>query len=285
MIKRTHLFFVTVIITLTIIPSSMCTDDAITAFIIPHAHCDVGFVKTVDEYYDSEVRNILDTVTENLLANPSYRFQWVETNWIYFYLREDPSRIDKLVKLVNNGQLELLGGGWTMNDEAVVHARHAIDQMTLGHDLLVDLFGAKVCPKYGWQIDPFGSSSFTTQMFSLMGFNAQVYRRVDYSIEDKWRMDKLMQFVWNPSHSLPGNNVENLVHILDFGYSSPLGFDFGHKDAKPITAENVKERSDDLHFQLSVRAKQYKTPLMLVTFGGDFEFQNATVQYVCSSDT
>ena len=39
---------------------------------------------------------------------------------------------EEVKKLVQNGQLEFINGGWCMNDEASTHYNAIIDQMTWG---------------------------------------------------------------------------------------------------------------------------------------------------------
>lgn len=46
------------------------------AFIVPHSHCDPGWIETVQTYFDHNVTNIL-TKTLTLIANdPKKRFIW-----------------------------------------------------------------------------------------------------------------------------------------------------------------------------------------------------------------
>ena len=51
-------------------------------------------------------------------------------------------------KLVQNGQLEFINGGWCMNDEASTHYNAIIDQMTWGFK--VRTVAKKNC-QYSWK--------------------------------------------------------------------------------------------------------------------------------------
>ena len=42
-------------------------------YVLPHSHCDTGWLLTVDGYYEQSVRSILDTVVATLHAEHSAR--------------------------------------------------------------------------------------------------------------------------------------------------------------------------------------------------------------------
>ena len=58
----------------------------LTVHIVPHTHDDVGWLKTVDEYFSGSndtiqhagVRNILNSVVTALQKNPQRKFTYVE---------------------------------------------------------------------------------------------------------------------------------------------------------------------------------------------------------------
>lgn len=113
----------------------------INIHLVPHSHDDVGWLKTVDQYYYGSRNNIqragvqyiLDNVVAELLKDKSRRFIQVETAFFRKWYNEQTSDMKKDVKkLVDDGRLEFAGGAWSMNDEAAVHYQGVIDQFTVG---------------------------------------------------------------------------------------------------------------------------------------------------------
>ena len=48
--------------------------EVIMVHIVPHSHMDAGWLKTYQEYFDSEVKKILTTVTFKLLRHSEYKY-------------------------------------------------------------------------------------------------------------------------------------------------------------------------------------------------------------------
>lgn len=63
----------------------------LTVHLIPHSHDDVGWLKTVDDYfYGANMRTqfagvqyTIDTVVQELIDNPDYKFTIVEMAFLY----------------------------------------------------------------------------------------------------------------------------------------------------------------------------------------------------------
>ena len=113
-------------------------DGIINVHIVPHSHDDVGWVKTVDQYYagsnssieQAAVQFILDTVVEELWKDPNRRFIYVEMYYFERWWREqDEATKERVRTLVREGRLEFANGGWSMNDEACTHYNAIIDQV------------------------------------------------------------------------------------------------------------------------------------------------------------
>ena len=75
-----------------------------------------------------------------LNKDPKKKFIYVETAFFWKWWLEQSDAMKHTVKnLVNNGQLEFIGGAWSMNDEATTHYQSIIDQFTWGLRFVYDL--------------------------------------------------------------------------------------------------------------------------------------------------
>ena len=95
--------------------NSHCTEpkaDKLNVHLIPHSHDDVGWRKTVDQYYwgsnsqyaKAGVQYVLDSVIETLLQNDKRKFIYVETAFFWMWWTKQDQKIRDVVKdLVNNG--------------------------------------------------------------------------------------------------------------------------------------------------------------------------------------
>lgn len=210
---------------------SKCTepdDDKVNVHLVPHTHDDVGWLKTVDQYYygsHSNVQNagvqyILDSVVEALVFNKERRFIYVEVAFFAKWWDEQDNKMKAIVtELVRSGQLEFINGGWCMNDEATTHYNSIIDQMTLGLRFLNDTFGRCGIPRVAWQIDPFGHSREQANLFAQMNFDGLFFSRIDFEDKFNRRANRQMEMVWHGSDDL-GSSGDLFTSVMNNGYGN-----------------------------------------------------------------
>ena len=260
----------------------------INVHLIPHTHDDVGWLKTVDEYFygssndiqNAQVQYVLDTVIVELEKDPSKHFIYVEVAFFIKWWREQTEeKQDSVRRLVASGQLEFINGGWCMNDEAAPYYEDIIDQMTLGHQFLKETFNVTV--EIGWHIDPFGHSSTHASLFSQMGFNAFFFARIDYQDKD-YRLDnKTMEMIWNP-HQASGEEHGIFTSVNYYNYQAPPGFCFDQNcNDQPIMDDprleeyNLDERAKTFVTYFKNMALHYRHSDLMHTMGEDFQYSNA----------
>jgi alpha-mannosidase len=204
-----------------------------TVHVVPHSHDDVGWLKTVDQYFDGSAKNVqftnvnieLTTVIDALLDNPARKFTEVEMKFFKMWWdKQSDAKKDQVRGLVANGQLELVSAGWSMHDEACAIYDDMINNMMIGHDFVLREFGVK--PRIGWQLDPFGHSNVNTRLFAEMGFDALFFARLDYKDKERRITDKELEWVWRPNLDSLGKQTQLFTHTLYNHYNSPVGFDW-----------------------------------------------------------
>ncbi|KAI5069031.1 hypothetical protein GOP47_0015332 [Adiantum capillus-veneris] len=263
--------------------------DKLNVHLVPHTHDDVGWLKTVDQYFVGSnnsiqvaaVQYILDSVISALQADPNRKFIYVEQAFFQRWWRQQTSTTKKAVrKLVDRGQLEFINGGWCMHDEASTHYIDMIDQTTLGHRYIKEQFG-KV-PRIGWQIDPFGHSAVQAYLLGAeVGFDAVFFARADYQDVLQRRKDRTMEAIWRGSKSL-GSSAQIFAGILANHYEPPDGFSFDIGSSNPPVQDdselfdyNLEERVNLFVQRAQEQAKEFRTNHLMWTMGDDFAYEYA----------
>ncbi|CAG0889991.1 unnamed protein product [Cyprideis torosa] len=290
-------------------PSMFSASKKLKVFVIPHSHNDPGWIKTVEEYFETQTRHILDNAVDFLSANPDMRFIWAEMSYLSMWWDSaTSSQREQMKQLVQGGRLELVTGGWVMPDEANSHVWSVVSQYVTGHEFIKENFGSSVRPRSGWSIDPFGYSSTLPYVLKGIGLNATLIQRAHYVVKRELARNKKLEFYWTQSwESQTASNVHAasatgpsslLTHLMPFySYDVPhtcgpdpaicCQFDFArmrgisslscpwHRPPQQINARNIGERATLLLDQYRKKATLYGNNVLLIPLGDDFRYQTA----------
>ena len=170
-----------------------------------------------------------------------------------------------------------------MHDEATTYFQDMLDNMATGHKFLLKNFN--VTPSIGWQIDPFGHSSANADMYTKMGFNGLYFWRIDYQDKINRLANNTCEMVWDPTAGT-GSPSGIFTHVLYHNYGWPAGYCFDVRcsddpimDDPRLENYNADWKAAGLVSYLHERASHYNTNELLVTIGGDFNYQNANANF------
>ncbi|XP_074279396.1 alpha-mannosidase 2 [Silene latifolia] len=268
-------------------------DNKLKIFVVPHSHNDPGWKLTVDEYYDRQSRHILDTILESLSKDPRRKFIWEEMSYLERWWRDSSEgKREAFKNLVQSGQLEIVGGGWVMNDEANSHYYAIIGQIMEGNMWLNETLG--VVPRNSWAIDPFGYSPTMAYLLRRMGFENMLIQRTHYELKKELALHKNLEFIWRQSWDAM-ETTDMFVHMMPFySYDVPhtcgpepaicCQFDFARMRGfiyelcpwgqHPVETnpENVQEKVGKLLDQYRKKSVLYRTNTLLIPLGDDFRY-------------
>ncbi|RZC59092.1 hypothetical protein C5167_006394 [Papaver somniferum] len=268
-------------------------NEKLKIIVVPHSHNDPGWKLTVEQYYDQQSRHILDTIVDSLSKDARRKFIWEEMSYLERWWRDSSqAKKESFTSLVKNGQLEIVGGGWVMNDEANSHFFAIIEQMTEGNMWLNETIG--VVPKNAWAIDPFGYSPTMAYLLRRMGFENMLIQRTHYELKKELALHKNLEFIWRQNWDAE-ETTDIFVHMMPFySYDVPhtcgpepavcCQFDFARMRGfmyelcpwgqHPVETDqdNVKERALTLLDQYKKKSTLYRTNTLLIPLGDDFRY-------------
>uniref|UniRef100_V5I8C0 Lysosomal alpha-mannosidase n=1 Tax=Anoplophora glabripennis TaxID=217634 RepID=V5I8C0_ANOGL len=250
--------------------------------LIPHSHDDLGWLETVDKYFYKEVQYVISSAVEALERNPSRRFIQVETAYFHYWWQfQDESMRDSVKKLINQGRLEVINGGWSMNDEATTHYQSIIDQFTFGHRWLYETFGECGVTKTGWQIDPFGHSREQASIYSQMGFDSFFIMRFDYRDKGKRKSERTLDLLWKGSENLGSDTNIFTSGFSEDTYAWPNNLCFDSSCDNHVVMDekstefNLQRIINDFTGIINERSQYYPTNNLFITMGDDVHYQGA----------
>jgi hypothetical protein len=299
-------FFIIIILTLLFVAGCLGFD----LFVLPHSHDDLGWIRTIDEYYNHSVSKIYTTAIPAILDvnvdksnNISRKFQSVEQGYFYmWYVLDD--RISEAQRAQareaigsgsgsGSGSLSFTTGGWAMPDQCDIYFSDAVNGVTLGHEFILDAFGEAALPRFSFEVDPFGATRFIAMMYALMGFDAHIISRIDFREKQRRQLAKELEFVWHTAQAVDPARASIFTHIMDqYSYENPgllvLNFDgqWGITappdlpPSPPVTGLTVGPLAEFVSLNANERASWFATPNLLWPYGApDFQWPNATVMF------
>ncbi|XP_076283796.1 alpha-mannosidase 2 [Lasioglossum baleicum] len=265
-------------------------------FVVPHSHNDPGWLSTFEKYYTLQTRNILNNMVPKLVEDRRRKFIWAEISFFQLWWEDQSKQTRNLVRrLLHDGQLEIVSGGWVMPDESVSHWMAQLVQLTEGHQWLKH--NLDYTPNSGWTIDPFGLSPTMPYLLKNAGLENVLIQRVHYSVKKKLARGKNLEFRWRQLWDNNGS-TEMFTHVMPFySYDVPhtcgpdpkvcCQFDFFRLQSfgltcpwkiapRAITKANVAERAALLLDQYRKKAQLFKTDVVLAPLGDDFRYTHFT---------
>ncbi|OWF35943.1 Alpha-mannosidase 2x [Mizuhopecten yessoensis] len=260
----------------------------VLVLIVPHSHTDPGWLQTLQEYYNTKVKNILDLAVSKLTVRTDMTFIWSETIFLHMWWKEaDSVKRSMLKKLVHDGRFEIVAGGWVMPDQAVTHYKALLIQLQIAHEWLTTEF--QVSPKVAWSIDPFGHSPTLPYLWSQTGYKLAVTQRVSQKYKSVMASRRQLEFTWRQQWDKAGKtdlfchvppyklyNIEqacgpdpSVCLLLDIKAMPVDLTQVIHKDGTESVIDNLISA---VAHQLRKKAANYNHDVVILPLGDDFRY-------------
>lgn len=285
-----------------VVPRPPSDTQKLQIFVLPHSHCDPGWIKTFDQYFRQQTSGILTTVVNALAADARRKFIWAEISYFSWWWEEQNSAMQQTaLDIIQSGQLEFVTGGWVQPDEANSELYAMEVQLQEGHQWIRENIGPAYVPRYSWSIDPFGYSPTAAYLWQKYNMTGMLIQRVHYAVKKELAKRKHLEFYWrqtwdNGKDSQKPHQHDIFTHVMPFfSYDVPhtcgpdpavcCQFDFArmrgvtsftcpwNQPPQKVTDTNVANRAAAILEQYRKKAALYRSQAVLIPLGDDFRFQ------------
>ena len=260
--------------------------------VMPHSHNDPGWLKTVEGYFATATKNIINNMVNKLTEHRNMTFIWTEMSYLSMWWDSAlPDMKSKLRTLLDTGRLEVPTGGWVMTDEANVELFSMVEQLVEGHTFLRTVLNTK--PTSSWSVDSFGHGGAFPHILAKAGIDNMVIMRIHYAWKEHMARTQTGEFLWKQEWEQDGSHaplchnfpydIYSIKHSCGPHPQTCLGFDFRHVEGEyneftaayqPIEASNLKVRAELLLEQYGRTGSLLPHNVVLVPLGDDFRYNN-----------
>ncbi|GMH74971.1 hypothetical protein TrST_g8490 [Triparma strigata] len=244
----------------------------------------------MSSYFTTEVKSIYDTTLRALEDDSNLKFNIAEVGFFKMWWEQaEAEQRDSFRSLLSSRRFEFVGGGYSQPDEAATDGSALIKTMTAGHLWINSTFGPSSLPSVSWSLDPFGQTPTAMSLFSQMGFTDAVIDRIPYSTKSFLTEATSLEFFWQFRDSSPSEKI--FTHVLHsyyhFGRNGRLEPDIDRLYWGPQASDHVssfeinsvQRAAKALHEQMAEQSIGQRHNNVMVLFGKDFSFQNATDEF------
>jgi len=258
--------------------------------VMPHSHTDPGWLKTMEGYFATSTKNIINNMVNKLTEHRNMTFILTEMSFLHMWWEGAPPELrGKLRALLAEGRLEVPTGGWVMTDEANVELFSMVDQLVEGHAFLRQELGVK--PTASWSVDSFGHGGTFPHLLARSGIDNMVIMRVHFAWKEHLARHQAGEFLFKQPWEADGRqaplchnfpyDIYSIKHSCGPHPQTCLGFDFRHVEGEytefsaaysPIDQGNLQVRAELLLEQYGRTGSLLPHNVVLVPLGDDFRY-------------
>lgn len=225
-------------------------------YLVPHFHFDFEWWKE-EPHHERDTLVILDKALNMLDRYPDFTYVIDTVLPLKMYINEREEGFDRIKRFIDQGRVEIVGGGIVSPDEVMPLSEALVRQFEEGQAWLKKVFGIQA--RVAWEIDQFAHPERMPQVLAPLGFKYFVFAR---GVSPFDSMHPTL-FNWHD----PSGKSRLTAYWWAAHYEGSL--------VDKIKNERVKKRYIKRFFRemksrLEFEGRRSPVPWLMVPLGGDF---------------
>ncbi len=220
-------------------------------FLIPHFHFDFEWWKE-EPHHEQDALIIIEKGLDLLRKFPQFTFVIDTVLPLKYFLEQNPGSAGEIKKYIDEGRLELVGGGVVSPDEGIPTGEGLIRQFSIGKEWYKETFGLDI--KVAWEIDEFSHPTQIPQIMQMLGFTHFVFCRGVHPY------DALHPTLFRWVSPSPRKKITAYWWAAHYTCAEPTA----------SRKENIKKFFKEMKVRIPFEGERSPVPYLMIPLGGDF---------------